>query len=378
MEVTEANKQHKAKLPLKPDGEQSRYEKRSPSSSHPIGDSFCPQPLQPRSRTLAATDDTGENLAEALKASESIAVLQQEHLLELERQKAIHEAIEQEREQEKQKKSVLGTLKRKVSSTFQKDTTEQAQPDIPLTPLPPRTLTPSKSQSSLNSYRNISSSKAATYRGEILPTISENDAPEDRSTIASNTSSLRPNEQAEGISPRDSGYSGGEVTTPSPQAKSLIPKPSLTINASQANKNAPPSHHVLPALSGSQKGLGSAVGSQLNLPFTSRKSSRTAGNTDQGRRRIATMSSPAISHTPSKKREKFKHDDPRVKMVERAILREEWGVNTTPQLTSEYRIVPPSPKKVPKVVHTRSWYRSGSHSNVVSTVGTTAILKKQC
>ena len=258
-----------------------------------------------------------------------------------------------------------------MSSTFQKDTAE-SQADIPLTPLPSRSLTPSASQPSLNSFRKLSSSKAA-YRGDILPTISENDAPPDRSTVASSTSSTRPDEQAAGISPRDSGYPGGVVTTLSPQPKPLITKPSLTINASKANKHAVSSRHVSPALGGSQRGFRSAVSSRFDLPFTNRKSSGTANNTNQARRRFATMSSPPISHTSSKKREKFKHDDPRVKMVERAILREEWGVNTTRQLTPEYRIIPPAPKEVPKIVHTRSWYQSRPHSNVVSTIGITAI-----
>ena len=366
MEVTEANKQHKAKLPLKLDGMQSRYEKRSPSTGHPIGDSFCPQPLQPRSRTLAGTDDTGEGLVEALKASEPIAILQEQHLLELEKQKAIQDAIQEAIEQEKQKKGVIGTLKRKVSSTFQKDTTEQHKSEDLLTSIPLQSLTPSPSQSSINTFRKPSSSKA-TYRGEILPTISENDAPPDRSTITSNISSLHPNEQAAGISPRDSGYSGGGLTTPSPQAKSLIPKPSLTINASKANNHALSSRHVSPALGGTRNGSQSAVGSRIDLPLTNRKSS---GNANQARRRFATMSSPVLPDTPMKKREKFKPNDPRVKMVERAILREEFGVNTTPQLTSEYRIVLPAPKEVPQVVHSNSWYHARPESNPVSTVGT--------
>ena len=82
-----------------------------------MGDSLLPQPLQPRSasRTLSSTEEGGEGFVDALKASEGIAILQEQRMAEMKAHKATLEAVQKDKN--KNSTPLLGAIKRKLSGS---------------------------------------------------------------------------------------------------------------------------------------------------------------------------------------------------------------------------------------------------------------------
>ena len=95
-----------------------------------------PQPLQPRSasRIMADAKENQKPLADFLKVSEPIAILHEQHISELATQKAAVEYIEQTKQSSET--VLLAPLRRKISSTFAKDTPEQPKPSEQNSPSP--------------------------------------------------------------------------------------------------------------------------------------------------------------------------------------------------------------------------------------------------
>lgn len=346
--------------PLVQDGAHTRYEKRAPSGTHNSEESLFPQPLQPRSasRMLTAPEEVGEGFVDALKASESIAILHEQRVAEMEAHKAALEAIE--KENARNNPPILSVIKRKISSTFQKDTSEQNKSTPP--------STPSQPQSSASSARKFSSSKPNARGVESLATISENDASLARASNASSGSSLRPKEPLVGISPRDSGFSAGGVASPSPQAKINVQKSFMAANDPETNENATTPLGESPAATSSHRS-GRNRFDQAFATITGKDSPGTSRDVKASKPpspRVGAKSPSIFSRTPTKpKFEKFKDSDAEVKDIERQILREEWGVNSTPQLTSAYV------KKAPPVQDTTAPTGGRGHSNsLASTAGT--------
>ena len=273
-----------------PDGDRTRYQKPSPLKTTKSDErtDMRPQPLQPRSasRTMVAAEEEEESLADFLKTSEPIAILHEQHVSELAAQKAAAEYIEQTKHSSET--ALLAPLRRKISSTFTKDTPEQ--------PKPADLNSPSPSQTRGGFFRKPSSTKSLARGADGLRSISENDP------LA--TSAL----DATGES------SPSATASPSPGTKSSNYRPLLSVNTLQANKNITNPLKNPPA-----------------AQSVSSKDGRFSKHTSPSR---ADLSSVFMPTSKKSKVRKLKDNDPSVKAIERQILREEFGVNTTSQLTS--------------------------------------------
>lgn len=282
-----------------PDGERTRYQKPSASQAtkNDEGNSMRPQPLQPRSagRAMVAPEEREESLVDFLKDSEALAILQEQQNSEMEAQKAALEAAKKMEQASTAETPLLGPLRRKISSTFVKDTPEKSKAAD--------ANSPSASHPFGTYFRKPSSTKSSTRVGDGLPSIAETDG------------GPAHEEQAVGGLPYDSGYSRG-ITTPTPSSKSCTYKPLLTVNTTRADKKLKDSITASPAL----------------------KSLSSKGTKNPKHVSPSVPGSPSIfSPTPTKpKPRKFKENDAVVKHIESQILREEWGVKSTPQLTSAY------------------------------------------
>ena len=310
-EVQEAG----GKMGFIPDGDRTRYQKPSAIRATKSDErtNMRPQPLQPRSasRTMAAREEHQESLVDFLKASEPIAILHQQHISAVAAQKATIESIEQTKQPSET--ALLAPLRRKISSTFARDTPEQPKPAELNSPSPPQTRG--------GFFRKPSSTKSLARGADGLRSISENDP------LA--TSALDTTGES----------SPSAIASPSPGAKSSNYRPQLSVNTLQANKN-----------------ITSPLKNSLAVQSLSSKDGRFSKHTSPSRADLSSMFMP----TPTKSKVRiFKDNDPEVKAIERQILREEFGVNTTSQLTSAW-------VKRPRAPTTATSVRDHS-SSVVST-----------
>ena len=280
---------------------------------------------------MTAAEDRGESFLDALKSTEAIAILHEQQAAVSAAQKAVFEAGGK---QKKSSEATLGVLRRKISSTFSKDNPEnQKSPDL---------NSPSPSRSMTAFFRKASSNKSTSRGGESLRSISENDTVSARTSTVSSGVSMRPCEQITGVTPRDSGYRAGAIASPTPLSGGFARKPFLSVNTTEANKNATTSLYNFPTLISGRGGLPITAGNRVDRSFSNVVDVRghAPGASEYVKKTkqpnpLVTQSPSSFSLTPTKtKMEKFTNNDPVVRDVEREILHEEWGVNTTSQLTS--------------------------------------------
>ena len=285
-----------------------------------------PPPLQfhNTSRNMAASGEKEESLVDFLKDSEALAILHEQQVSAVAAQKAAAEISERLKQNDT---PLLSSLRRKLSSTFVKDAPEQ-----------PKRVdqdSPSPLHSKSSFFRKTSNTKSSA-RGDSLQSISENDTASPRASDVDNRSSQGREEQP--VLGKIYGH-----TEPAPVPKAPTHRPILVVDTAQAiqSMTAPTDESTLKNKSGKDK-----------------KSSK--------------QSSPSVIEPSSKfsqrfmkpRTQKFKDSDPEVKEIERMILQEEFGVNTTPELTSAYRKRPrtPAPVTAPSRGQTMSFAESAASS----------------
>ena len=302
-----------------------------------------PHPLQPHntSRDMAASGEKKESLADFLKDSEALAILHEQQISAIAAQKAAAEMAERLKQSDT---PLLSTLRRKISSTFVKDAPEQ-----------PKRVdqdSPSSSHSKGSFFRKGSNTKS-NVRGDSLQSISESDTPSPRASRTSRTSDTRPsdmdNKSSQGREEQpvlgkthDPSYSNKEHTNPTPASKASTHRPLLVVNTSQASQKMATPGNDSPA--------------PKSLPAKDKKDSK--------------QSSPGVTEPSTKfsprflkpKTPRFKDSDPEIKAIERMILQEEWGVNTTSELTAAYRKRPPTPAAPPTRENMMSFAESAAIS----------------
>lgn len=303
------------------------------------GSSLRPQPLQPHNpfRDTAASEEKKESLVDFLKDSEALAILHEQQVSATAAQKATTEIAERLKQSDT---PLLSSLRRKLSSTFVKDAPEQ----------PKRVDQDSLSQShSKGTFFRKASNMKSNVRGDSLQSISENDTPSARASSArassdmDNRSSLGREEQLVRGKSHDSGYSNKEHTNPTPALKASTSRPSLVVDTSQGSRNM------------------AAPVNDSSAPKSLLAKDKT--DSKQSSPNVVEPSSKSSPRFVKPKTPRFKDSDPEVKALERMILQEEFGVNTTSELTSAYRKRPHTPvATVPRRGHTMSFAESAAVS----------------
>ena len=302
-----------------------------------------PQPLQPHttSRDTAASGEQEESLADFLKDSDALAILNEQQLAATAAQKAATEISERLKQNDK---PLLSSLRRKLSSTFVKDAPEQPKR------VDQDNLSPSHSKGAF--FRKTSNTKS-TVHGDSLQSISENDLDSAPASNMGNRSSRGREEQPVLGKTDDSGHSTKEHTNPPSVPKAPTHRPLLVVDTAEATRN-------LAASASDSTALKSLFGKDKK---NSKQSSPSVINSKQSGPSVVEPSSKFSHRFTKPKPRKFKDSDPEVKEIERMILQEEFGVNSTSELTSAYRKRPPTPAAIaPTYQRTMSFAESAAVS----------------
>ena len=295
-----------------------------------------PQPLKLRnsSREMAASGQKEESLVDFLKDSEALAIIHEQQVSAT----AAHKAAAEMTDRLKQNDTpLLSSLRRKISSTFVKDTPEQSKRVD--------SDSPSPLHSKSGFFRKVSNTKS-NARGEGLQSISENNTASARASETDNRSSQGREEQPLLGKGSGSGYSNKEHTNLSPAPKASTHKPLLVVDTTQA------SHNVTPPLP--------------NPPATKSLSAKDNMGSKQSSPSVTEPSTKSSSWFTKPKTRKWKDNDPEVKALERLILQEDFGVNKTSELTSADRKRPRTPAPTAPTAPSSSRIMSHAESAAVS------------
>ncbi|KAL8787336.1 MAG: hypothetical protein Q9195_007795 [Heterodermia aff. obscurata] len=326
LEAVTKQVQEGSKSAFLPDGARTRFEKYAFDKTIQNQDenNDSPQPLQPRNftRDMAASGEKEESLADFLKDSEALAIIHEQEISHIAARKAAATMAERLKQGDI---PILSSLRKKLSSTFIKDGSEQQ-----------KHLDPDSSPGSLPKSpfsRKVSNTKP-NVRGESLQPIAEHNT---ASALESSTG-----EEPLLLSKSHDSSSSKELTKPSPTPKALPHRPILVVNTAQASHNTTPPLINPPAIK--------------SLPAKDNKSSQQSS---------PSAIEPSTKFSPrftKPKTPKLKDSDPEAKEIERLILQEEFGVNRTSELTSAYRKRPRTPPPITSGERAMSYAESAALS----------------